>query len=744
MTHAAYTPVQNAFRFYADDAAPSTSTALAAQDTNINPTISGNYSTQLRFRLDETGGAAGSTNTWQLQYSHNGGAYTNVTTSSSVVLVHDSTHFTNNSDLGSLRIGGDTIGRGFDTTGSFTATLGATEEQEHLFALTVVAADVANNDTIDFRILEAGATITYNVTPRITVFDSSQTLTPSLYTNPNTFHAPTVAPGAVGLTPSLYTNSQTFHGPTATTSYSLTPGLYTNPNTFHAPTVSQNQGLTPSLYTNTNTFFAPTVVRDDSPSLAASQSGTGTFSSGSANINTSGLSILENDVVLIGVVIAGQADRDLSASGNNNGVYTELADLYANDTADCNLGVFLKKQGATVDTQITVGAGTGSEHFTYRILVYRGVNQTTQIDVTTTTATDINTDRANAPSITPSTVNSKIVTFLGGAQVSSTAWTASGNVNNFVQQAAANSNGTLPDRWGRIATGDSPWTSGAFDPDVVGGGNNNAQESWAAVTLALRPQPAEQTLTPTLFSNTNSFFAPSVATSYTITPSLYTNAQTFHAPAVTTIYTVTPALYTNTQTFHGPTVASTYAVTPGLFTNTNTFFGPTITQGGGTQGLTPTLYTNTQTFFSPSVVVDQDLAPTLFTNTNTFFSPTISGEGDIAPTLFTNSQTFFGPTLSATYELLPVLVSNVNSFFAPTAVNENTLSPALVENTSTFFSPTIAGAPANLQSPILMNYSKFFSPSIDAPNKRVLSHSSFAVGKNLPPKKHKVLHARTD
>ena len=44
---------------------------------------------------------------------------------------------------------------------------------------------------------------------------------------------------------------------------------------------------------------------------------------------------------------------------------------------------------------------------------------------------------------------------------------------------------------------------------------------------------------------------------------------------------LTPDLFTNTQTFFGPTVSATYALTPDLFTNTQTFYGPTVTQDGG-------------------------------------------------------------------------------------------------------------------------------------------------------------------
>lgn len=97
----------------------------------------------------------------------------------------------------------------------------------------------------------------------IRVRDTSQTLTPSLYTNSQTFYQPTVNRGAVTLTPSLYTNDQTFYSPDVTQTggaQNLDPSLYTNTQVFYDPTVTATYTLTPNLYTNTQTFFALTVT----------------------------------------------------------------------------------------------------------------------------------------------------------------------------------------------------------------------------------------------------------------------------------------------------------------------------------------------------------------------------------------------------------------------------------------------------------------------------------------------------
>lgn len=65
---------------------------------------------------------------------------------------------------------------------------------------------------------------------------ASGSLSPSLYTNTNTFFAATVGRGAVGLAPTLYTNSQTFFAPTV--GATVTPSLFTNAQQFFAHQIS--------------------------------------------------------------------------------------------------------------------------------------------------------------------------------------------------------------------------------------------------------------------------------------------------------------------------------------------------------------------------------------------------------------------------------------------------------------------------------------------------------------------------
>ena len=85
------------------------------------------------------------------------------------------------------------------------------------------------------------------------------TLTPSLFSNSQTYYTQTVSVGAVTLSPSLFSNSQTFFTQTVSQVTQLTPSLFSNSQTFYTQAVAQVTQLTPSLFSNSQTFFTQTV-----------------------------------------------------------------------------------------------------------------------------------------------------------------------------------------------------------------------------------------------------------------------------------------------------------------------------------------------------------------------------------------------------------------------------------------------------------------------------------------------------
>lgn len=331
-----------------------------------------------------------------------------------------------------------------------------------------------------------------------------------------------------------------------------------------------------------------------------------------------------DDIVIIAYAVGAQADRSIGVATAG---YTEEQELYANgSTYDANLSVSWKKMGGTPDTSVNVsGTGSSFNAGAVAIQVWRGQDLTTSFDVPETTATGTGTGRPNPASITPTTAGAVVIVAGAGAAGTGAAFTAS-ELSNFFTSTSPDGEDAM------VGLGSYAWTSGAFDPAAWTGGTTNAADSWAAVTLALRPAATSQSLTPTLFTNSQAFYAATMARgAVTITPSLFTNIQTFHSPVVTPgAVTLSPSLLTNGQAFYAATVAQgTATLSPSLFTNAQAFYSATASPGA--VSLAPPLLANSPSFHGPTVAAGTvALAPSLFTSAQTFCSADLE-QGDAPP-----------------------------------------------------------------------------------------------------------------
>ncbi len=141
----------------------------------------------------------------------------------------------------------------------------ASNYTELLYALTVPTAAVANNDTLDFRVLRNGAVLdAYTVTPRITVSKiSGATVTPGVATLTTATFTPTVATtNNIAITLNTSSLTLTAFTPSAILNEIVTPGtasLSLSPQTPQVA-VSDNKSATPGIATLTTTLRPPTVA----------------------------------------------------------------------------------------------------------------------------------------------------------------------------------------------------------------------------------------------------------------------------------------------------------------------------------------------------------------------------------------------------------------------------------------------------------------------------------------------------
>lgn len=204
-----------------------------------------------------------------------------------------------------------------------------------------------------------------------------------------------------------------------------------------------------------------------------------------------------NDLVLVFYSVGSTADRTLTITNTGATAYTYLADLYQNDLFDANLRVGWRLMPSTPETQVILSQTfSTADAGAYIFVVLRGVDQVNPIDVTTTTAGNINTRLANPPSITPVTKGAWVISCGAAAGSTGGVYTAPAATDllYFRTRTQVDTNDA------NIGVGIIPWSgSGAVDPAAfTGGGTDTTNDSWAAVSVAIRP--AHQSPPPTMLS----------------------------------------------------------------------------------------------------------------------------------------------------------------------------------------------------------------------------------------------------
>ena len=263
------------------------------------------------------------------------------------------------------------------------------------------------------------------------------------------------------------------------------------------------------------------------------------------------------------------------------------------------------------------------------------------------------------------------------------------------------------------------------------GGNNSN------VIFTAAP-PVTQTLTPALFTNTNTFYlttitqtgppqsllpdlyinpntiyAATLTASNELAPARYDNTNVFYAPTVTqagALQTLAPALYINPNTIYAATVTGNNTLTPARYNNTNVFYSAVVSQAGAPQTLTPALYTNPNTFYAATVTASNTLAPARYNNTNVFYSASISrGAVTLTPARYNNTNVFYSASISrGAVTIAPNRYNNVNVIFAANVLAVNTVTPARYNNSNVFYSAVIVQTDPKIEPPLTVNANIFF------------------------------------
>ncbi len=225
-------------------------------------------------------------------------------------------------------------------------------------------------------------------------------------------------------------------------------------------------------------FFANVGVTEAALTYVGTAENSG--NSAAYNVDLSGLSLQEGDIVVVatGFVRTSNTDPGVGTAG-----YTEEADLYQNDTRDANFSINWKIMSSSPDTSVSCnGSGSATLGAVCVVHVWRGVDQGTPMDTAVTSVTGGNASNPNSPSITPTT---------SGAIVISAGLGTMAAVDNAVTAPTGYSNqadiSVDPGSAATVGIASKAWTSGAEDPAAWTNFTTTTSDSWAAVTVALRP-----------------------------------------------------------------------------------------------------------------------------------------------------------------------------------------------------------------------------------------------------------------
>jgi choline kinase len=243
----------------------------------------------------------------------------------------------------------------------------------------------------------------------------------------------------------------------------------------------------------------------------------------------------------------------------------------------------------------------------------------------------------------------------------------------------------------------------------------------ATVYVAFRENFA---LTPSLYTDDETFYAPTVTTTKDLSASLYTDTDTFYSPSAAR--ELTPNLYTDTDTFYSATVApGAVDLSPSLYTDADTFYDPAIVRY-----LEPNLFTDDDTFYSVDIsrdlgvglytdddtfyaaVIGRDLEASLYTDTDTFYSPTVNVDIFLDAPFYTDTDTFYDVSVSRSLD--PDLYTDADEFYS--AVISRNLDPSLYTDGDTFYSATVAPGAVDLAPNLYIDTDTFYAASASAEN----------------------------
>lgn len=280
---------------------------------------------------------------------------------------------------------------------------------------------------------------------------------------------------------------------------------------------------------------------------AGATSGTSTIPLSSGLAGGSRSSVQSGDIVIALFATGSAADRTLSITDGSSDYTLIGSELYANGSSyDANLRAAYKFMGSTPDASTTFGAtGAITDAGAMAVFVFAGVDQTTPLDVTPTTATGTGTGRPNPPSITPSTSGAKVLVVGAGSAAVSDNLIDTNSLNGFISAKATDTISIA------VGAGYKDWSSGAYDAAQFDGNVASAAAAWVALSIALRPK-VSATISDSSHASTST--SPGLVAKSTVTPNSASHIGWSSDPGIGSKASIVPGSAIHAHAAPGPTL----------------------------------------------------------------------------------------------------------------------------------------------------------------------------------------------
>jgi hypothetical protein len=196
-------------------------------------------------------------------------------------------------------------------------------------------------------------------------------------------------------------------------------------------------------------------------------------------------SVSTDDLVIAVFATGTNSDLTLAITDGTNNYTLIDSEMYVNSSYDLSLRVAYKFMGGTPDTATTFGpTGSDADAGAMAVYIFRGVDKTTPLDVTSTTATSTGFGALpNPPSITPVTPGAFIVCIGAHGSSAGVQSYSSSDLTAFLTIGENDANDVT------LGIGQKDdWSSGAFDAAVFTfSGSTAFNQAAGAFSIALRP-----------------------------------------------------------------------------------------------------------------------------------------------------------------------------------------------------------------------------------------------------------------